>query len=115
MAELCESAHAGKEIGIGPSIKSVEAELEADGWASIDSQRHQDAKLDENFEVLERVDQGWAVNAALGVSKSSMDSLTSCNILSTPPYFTIFLSNFFHSLKDRISAHCQPQDEKSPA
>ena len=58
MAELCESAYAGKEIRIGPSIELVKAELEADGWASIDSQRHQDAKLDEDFEALERVGEG---------------------------------------------------------
>lgn len=35
MAELCESAYAGKEIGIGLSIESLKAELEADGWASL--------------------------------------------------------------------------------
>lgn len=35
MVELCESAYAGKEIGIGASIESVKAELEADGWASL--------------------------------------------------------------------------------
>ena len=28
---MCESAYAGKEIGIGASIESVKAELEADG------------------------------------------------------------------------------------